>query len=345
MATIDCEECLVLEKFAFADMDAAISKMAAIYQDRVPVLRRESARQWCFDMKLSRAFRPPRDKFLEENLRRNFDVDLVQSCALQFSERLGTNKKIFYGLALDHCYALTQWSRWYAEHSPDREQSILLVHFDAHDDLGSPSIVPIAELGQFRSLIDLSVMSISDVRSVNHFIHRGFIGIGSFILPLLHTLPNTQFIHVIPQGNEATWVRRQKEMVLDMEERAYGDYMAMSLTTRRPMHGEKGNRHSVQTNDLSFLQTIDHYGSVFLDIDLDYFCNVYDSNQPIGIEPSPKVIKQRMDDVIAALHDSSILKNVEVLTLALSPDFFPSSLWSLALDFAENLKKAVSEHH
>lgn len=341
MTTIDSEECLVLEKIAFADMNAAISKMAAIYQDRTPVLRRESARQWCFDMKLSRALRPQRDALLEENLRRHFDVDLIQSCALQFSERIGPNNKIFYGLTLDHCYALGQWSRWCAERSPDSDQPILLLHFDAHDDLGSPSIVPMAEPGQFGSLIDSSIMTISDVRSVNRFIHRGFIGIGSFIIPLLHTQPSTQFLHIIPQGNEAPWVRRQKEMVLEIEQRFYGDRVAKSLVARSPAHGEEGNRRSVQTNDLSFLRTIDHQGSVFLDIDLDYFCNTYDSNQPVEIEPSPNVIKRRMDEVIVALRDSSILKNLEVVTLALSPDFFPSSLWSLAFDFASNLKKMV----
>jgi hypothetical protein len=70
--------------------------------------------------------------------------------------------------------------------------------------------------------------------------------------------------------------------------------------------------------------------ALWIDIDCDYFCNPWNGDSDLLNTPRPYRREQVMRQISAILDLIEERKeNVQCITIALSPNFFPSHLWSL----------------
>ncbi len=334
-------EMVAVEKYEYADETQALNALGALYQDKTPVRRHENDRHWLFELCGSRSVSENTDPDLEKNLAAHFNLSIEEiSDYAQF--QTGADQHPDSVLCFDHCWALSLWSRWLEQQkSLNFSQKPLLVRFDAHDDLGLPSIRLSDTPWEFLSPVDQDRLDLRDHRTVNRFIRRGFIGIGSFIIPLLHAMGGFDIVYVVPaKTNEDPWVHT-RSLICSNRSRTvrgiHGRYPTLELEDKLQSH----NSLYMQTNDPQQLQQIIARGPVFLDVDMDYFSNAYDSHRKNRFVPSPDHCLHNMEAVLAALKQAPFLPRVEALSMALSPNFFPSALWPDALAWRKRVLQAI----
>jgi len=233
-----------------------------------------------------------------------------------------------FAVMLEHTHALEAWCG-----SPllkaDQRPGMLL-HIDAHDDLNSPSLWPGVDKWEFFAPMGPDVMSLDDPTTVRSFATRGFIGIGGFIAPLIAASRLHSILHVSEPSH------------------ADGHYVASLSIGISPNTGfiqvEKHPPAKPGTpyRRLNLTAAIDaamaFEGHVLLDIDLDAFCNRYDSYG--GSTVSDAEALSAIREAERLLISSGIVRRAAVTTIALSPGFFPGCLWANALDFVDTLRKA-----
>ena len=97
----------------------------------------------------------------------------------------------------------------------------------------------------------------------------------------------------------------------------------------------QGEQCYQQISNLDDIARLEPAGSVLLDIDMDYFCNPFEQKD----EKAGKCASQHcweqvevsIDRVTTLLERAAWRPRVRVVTVALSPGFFPSQYWAAAL--------------
>lgn len=228
-------------------------------------------------------------------------------------------------LAPNHSWALWAWSRWWV--AAGMPESVTIIHVDAHDDLGTP---PLA-LGPGPTLLYSPVsgreVALSQPQTVVAAIEAGLVGIGSFILPFLRALRRFTFLHVCPRdvpsnrldgcvlGSRAhPWLRRARMIGLAKSGRGgrVGASFVSAYDLRLPHEHRDGT-------------------PILVDIDLDYFANDFDSNSSNPSPSATELVAGLVDRFLDDLVGQPWFDQVEVVTSALSPGFFPARLWPAAL--------------
>lgn len=339
-ATMAPGDCILVDKAAFARAGDATEALAGLYQDRTPAMRGETARVWCFDLVDTRTLRPPRDPDLAASLARHFSTDLAGAGSVQGFSRIGP-RGLRVGLACDHGWALAQWSDWLAE-EPDSGPRTrpLLVHFDAHHDLGKPSVLATARPGVFGSPVDGDEASCRDPRSIARFLRRGLIGIGSFIVPLQHALGGFDILHGVPGDGEPPW-QRTRYLELVREPVSWLGRAGLRPTAAIVDDDRRAACRYIQSNTPKVLEGVPTGVPILLDIDFDYFCNRYDSNRDGAQWATEAEIAGAMAAILQQLARPGLASNIVSVTFALSPDFFPSIHWQQALAWVEDVKETL----
>lgn len=289
---------IAIERSGYDSPEAAGRHLARLVRwERTPVVVGSSAHEWIFRLDTRYLKERVRDSALERHVAQWFglSLDQVDQHAVWVT---GGDRSPMLLWSFDHCWALYAWSVWLASNK-ERLASPCLVHFDAHDDLSHPAArsgVP----GEYVSPISRDSMSIWSPNSVAAFVQRGWIGIGAFIQPMLGGLPDMTSYFFAP------------------------DKGAKSLRGNR-IAGGKVSASTVDLHDIS------PSGPILLDIDLDYFCNDLDDASGRARPRSIEAIRERLARFDRALAATPWLGLVKVITVALSPNFFPSRHWAIAL--------------
>ena len=80
---------------------------------------------------------------------------------------------------------------------------------------------------------------------------------------------------------------------------------------------------------------LDDCQSVWLDVDLDAFCNRYDGDSDrahiLSTESERLILRQRMDRFLDRLSNASWKSRGDAVSIAASPGFFPSEYWDEAI--------------
>ena len=80
---------------------------------------------------------------------------------------------------------------------------------------------------------------------------------------------------------------------------------------------------------------LDDCQSVWLDVDLDAFCNRYDGDSDrahiLSTESERLILRQRMDRFLDRLSNASWKSQIDAVSIAVSPGFFPSEYWDEAI--------------
>jgi hypothetical protein len=218
--------------------------------------------------------------------------------------------------AMNQSWALVGWSRWLERGGAARP---LIVHIDAHDDLGVPSLVCDPEPGRFVALMDDETIDLERSHTVERAVECGLIGLGSFITPLLRALP-ADIVHLAPPvSGDATGDGEPRPAERFTVEGApwWADPDVARLRLR---HDDDGACSYAQIADPAAIAAAARPGQpVLVDIDLNYFEMVPDRRR------APATASASVTEIVAGLQP--LAPAIAAVTIAYSPGFCPARRW------------------
>jgi hypothetical protein len=310
----------VFERLLCDDSDTAARTLLSLYKDKT-VVESRSPHESLYSVVPDTRAATRGDSSIAKNLRQQFGIRLDQVAEYHHEETLGT---IRTGWSFNHSWALRPLAEQLM--SPRAKQPII-IHFDAHDDLASPMIGLTDTNGLFTAPVGDSTLDLRDASTIEEFVLRGFIGIGSFIVPLLHAVAGLEIVHVA-QAHSST--AEDLELRLEhIQETTFTGRRLDRPAARIVPPTENTTFRYTRTSDPSIAFQRARHKEVLLDIDLDYFCNVLDNKRADADLTSLPSCSRGTAELIDGLHNQ--LKRGDVVpslvTVALSPGFFPSDGW------------------
>lgn len=244
-----------------------------------------------------------------------------------------------FQLSLNDSWTLYAWSKWLSNFESNPEEVIIL-HVDYHNDLMSPRL-HCTENGYVDILTDKPV-NIRDATSVKDAILSSAIGVGSFMVPFLHEIKKVHVRHLC-QGH-----LNAKMASVNGLQREFEDDKLLAIGKKRPKVAFLTNRG--EASPITYLNTSNLDGwiknlpnaPILLHIDMDYFNCRYDGDsdwqhhQP-RFDPTFIEMQDQMKNVINAIKNAGLSKQVQDITIALSPAFFPSEFWAESIEIVGRL--------
>jgi len=234
--------------------------------------------------------------------------------------------------SLSDAWTLLSWSEWLSRQGTCPGQ-VVIVHVDDHDDLMSPRLGTRAD--GFIDLLTGATVNAADPATVTAAITSGAVGMGSFMVPFLHTVARVDVRHICDTGYAVS--RAQQHMI---ENVTVPDTLlatgrprpAITLIPMAPHDLMSGTAVSTYRagNDASSLLADLPDAPILLHIDLDYFNNRFNwdsywAEHSPRHDPPLERIKVRMDALLTALN--RIRDRVVDVAIGVSPGFFPAEYW------------------
>lgn len=316
----------VCERVLFPDTRDAAQAVMSLYKDKT-LVESSSPSETLYSVVPDTRNAITADASMVNNLREHFGLALDAVAEYHHDERLGRLQTFW---SFNHSWALKPWAEQVL--SGPRDRRTLLVHFDSHDDLASPTVGLTDSPGVFQAPAGESTLILNEPSTIDEFVLRGFTGIGSFVVPLLHTVAEFDIVHVARHHRVAP-----EEFALLREERIETTITGRQL--RRPSvkmapHSHEANLRYTRTCDVDFALELARGRDLILDIDLDYFCNAFDDKLPdAATRDGEKAVLRDVVGSIVALGRSLEANGIvpSLVTVALSPGFYPSDGWSTAV--------------
>jgi hypothetical protein len=202
-----------------------------------------------------------------------------------------------------------------------------VVHVDDHTDLGSLAATAGERSGSLRDSVFGTDIDLNDPASVTAAVERGTVSKGNFLTAYLLAYPESQVVHVgdgVPEQSFAI-IPRGESIHL-------GGAPLPGSAIPLDQVPEPGAPTFRKTRILPLELPSQGCGGVWLDIDLDYFCNRYDGDsdrQGMTAAPDERtVIMERVERFLVELGAVQWLGQVEAVSLAVSPGFFPVDHWA-----------------
>lgn len=231
--------------------------------------------------------------------------------------------------ALYDTWTLHSWSRLLASWGSPPERLVVL-HVDDHFDLAPPRLI--VDNAGWRDAITGARVDLSAPDSVRDAILSGAIGMGSFLTPLLHIVPNAEVRHLRqpPKTTATTDYRFIPGTVPDTLLHPGHPRPTIQLEEHPGPAGPGRYRVTADVGD--WLEGLGD-GPVLLHLDLDYFNNRYDGDSDWQERPDPhdpplSSVHERVDKIAEALHRKGVKQRLEDVVIAFSPGFFPGEHWS-----------------
>ncbi len=312
------------ERVVFPDSRVAADAVLSLYKDK-SVAASHTANESLYSIVADRSRATRRDLSIEHNLRMQFGLDLDQLASYHHEERLGLVKTFW---SFNHCWALKAWAAHLLTGPAGRP---MIVHFDAHDDLAMPMIGVTGAEGVFTAPLGDSMLDLRDRSTIDEFMLRGFIGIDSFITPIVHTLPELDIIHVA-RDHEAT--PKEFELVVQqlVETTITGRRLRRPAVRLASASADARFRYT-RTSDVALALERAAGRDLILDVDLNYFYDAFDHKRP-GADGSARTLwRDETECLIDGLQRSLEASRAvpSLVTFALSPGGFPSEGWSTTL--------------
>jgi len=228
--------------------------------------------------------------------------------------------------ALYDTWTLLSWSEWLAGTAVARAENVILLHVDDHRDLGAPRLI--TRDGALVDAITGASVNLRDPDSIRKAIHSGAIGMGSFMTPFIHTVPDARVRHLcqppkVRQTRNSNLVRKSVPDTLlhTGAERPAIDYAPVNA-------GASGSY--LATSDAALWASGIEGRPTLVHIDMDYFNNRYDGDSEWRestdrLDPNMSDIIEKIDKLVDALARSRA--EIEDVVIAYSPGFFPAEYW------------------
>lgn len=242
-------------------------------------------------------------------------------------------------ISLNDSWTLFAWSQWLAARrkTENAAENVVILHVDDHTDLMTPRLVMTGY--NWCDAITDEAFDLYNPASVRSAILSGAIGVGSFIAPFIHSVPQVELRHL----SQTTTNNRLKFHSLVMEEipdillKTKSHRPAVKVDSadlaRNYQTGHGTSKRYCLTHDVrSWLRNIPN-APILLHIDMDYFNNRFDGDSDWHShtkrhDPSLSSILLSIDMLFDEIVASKIESQIENVTVALSPRFFPCEFWS-----------------
>lgn len=305
-------------KSAATTVNAAMDQLFSVFPDHYPVLLGEDETHWILGRTWPADPSWYVDPDIEEQARRLFDSDLpgiARYWTLDVVVGVPVLFTMFHSWALlAPALALT--------HGAGRPTTI--VHVDDHAD--SMPVLLKAERDGWRLSTSGARLDLDDPQSVEQAVTEGVASIGNFLTAYMLGTPSGRFVHVKAGFAEV-------ELPLNR------------VTTEVLLAGSKFEAVSLEPDDAASLAggwTMSQVSRlplnlaecdavVWLDIDLDGFCNRYDGDSDRrsrpGTESERISTRRNIESFLSRLREATWRGRIGVVSIAASPGFFPSDLW------------------
>jgi hypothetical protein len=246
-----------------------------------------------------------------------------------------------FQLSLNDSWTLLAWSQWLSTYVERMgfPNEIIILHVDDHDDLMSPRIWD----GKFgwNDAITGENVSLLKPNSIAKAIKSGAIGIGSFIVPLLHSIQRVQIRHLC-----ATTYSVTRKGLYSLTSNHVQDNL---LNTKNKRIATKlqlcQNLSSVTTNNSTYRVTanLDEWLKdlptdipILLHIDMDYFNNRFNGDSDWLMhrkryDPSYQEIALSISSMFDSLDRKKLIDKISNIAISLSPGFFPAEFWEASI--------------
>ncbi len=247
-------------------------------------------------------------------------------------------------VSLYDTWALYSWGEWLARQTGSGTASVVVLHVDDHQDLASPRIF--IEDSVLRDPFTSESLELHNPHSVRSAILSGAVGMGSFMTPFLHTVPDTEVRHLC-QPPKATTTHTYKILLHDECDSLLDRHARRpAVCLRKEADAVGPGTYRVTPDVQEWLSGIGP-GPILLHIDMDYFSNRYDGDSDWlerndKLDPPLQQILAKIDELTGALADAEIAPRIEQIAVAFSPGFFPAEHWCAA---ANRLLPALERLH
>jgi hypothetical protein len=295
--------------------------LEAYFEDRAVLELRRVAAGWIGRIGA------PRDPehYIDPNLSVGLEalgVELAQ-VPYWYEYRVGSQITLF------DSWSLVNWCNWLSK-CPEPPTAVTILHADAHEDLMSPRIARTSSGGLYDTVHSRSI-ALRSPETVKGAIAGGAIGIGSYIVPILLAGPRITIRHL----DHSTRGRPLGvKMALDVVDQID------DITGQRRIHTSKNpnytHGHSYELfTDPDCWADCSGTEPILVHVDADYFLNRYNgsSNSLNGVwHESSDVAWRRFDLFEHAMKSVVSSGRVKTWSLALSPGFFPATLWTECIE-------------
>jgi hypothetical protein len=214
---------------------------------------------------------------------------------------------------------------------------VVVLHVDDHDDLMSPRIWQHEDI--WIDAITKNEIDLLRSDTIYTAIKSGSIGIGSFIVPLLHHIPKVHIRHLCSTEYSVSRKGRyllQRSTVPDDLLNLHMNRLATKLIPEVDQKFYPDSTYSVAASLDEWLTDLPD-APILLHIDLDYFNNRFNGDSDWELhacrhDPPEQKVLGSIDAMFNALADWQIFNRIEDIAVAISPGFFPAEFWSLAID-------------
>lgn len=230
-------------------------------------------------------------------------------------------------------WTLMSWSEWLVRQRARRGREVeraVILHIDDHKDFMAPRLFKSAN-GWVDPLTGAPV-DVYDPPTICRAIESGAIGMGSFIAPFVHAVPETEIRHlgqrVVDEESEIVPTTSPDDLLEPGAPRP-------SLELRPWAGQDKPRRRYLATRDVDrWLDGLPPW-PILVHIDMDYFSNRYNGDSDWEhtenrLDPSLDQVTARIEELCAKLSASPAAPRIADITVAFVPGFFPAEFWDCA---------------
>lgn len=313
---------ITFPRFAAVDANAAMDQLFDAFPDHEPSLLSESGDAWVFGLR----WQSYPATFVDPGVCRA----AAAVCGLG-SDQLGAFHEVHrWGgrdvvISMVHAWALLAPALAIQRRGGDPLPWV--VHVDDHTDLMAPMVEPASTPGLLHDRVFGVDLNVGEPGSVSAAIRRGVVSKGNFLTAYLLAYAGCRVVHVGAELGEEAFPLSPEEDVLPL-----GGQQIRCTKFRLARSQEPATGAFRQTRSLPPTLPLQAGGGIWLDIDLDYFCNRYngDSDRRLEVARANEhdEVMQRVERFLGELAEVPWLPRIEAVSIAVSPGFLPSDHWA-----------------
>jgi hypothetical protein len=305
-----------------------MDRLFELFPDKYPELVGDSGNEWTFELGWPRHILEPVDPMLGERAQSCFGLDLSE---LDKYVEIRSHHGIPLVFSMFHSWAIL--APVFAMESNLRLPQVV-VHVDAHHDL-SASLLSTNASGSLISGVFGIECRLDDAATIEKSIHAGFINKGNFLTAYVLASTGRRIIHV-----ERDRLPSQFFLKPTSEPVEIGN---VGTSQHALVFERVANENAWQLLELPELPTslgLTPGEKVWLDVDLDAFCNRFDGDSDnrgnVGSRAEMDAMSERMGRFWQDLSGVEWLGDIAAVSIAASPGFFPSEYWEAAIPIARD---------
>ena len=247
-----------------------------------------------------------------------------------------------YQISLTDNWTLYAWSQWLQKKQHQQPiEEIIVLHIDDHTDCMAPLLQKKDD--SWQDMITGQIIRIDNPETVKNAILSGSVSVGSFIAPFFHHINKITLRHLrnsYRSQNSTTKKHLYPSLIYDDLLRPGQFRPALSLEAFGAV-GQRSIDYLVTDQLSEWLQDLPKEIPILLHIDMDYFNNRFDGDSDWAerqriLDPTLEQVLSQITTTFTQLWSVVERSQVEDITVALSPGFFPAEFWPASIDLLHN---------